>query len=59
MARQPRSNKPTQSSQLLEALQFCSCVSEKVGAAYETHIGLKNKWAIAFNGIVAAGTGVS
>jgi len=56
MARQPRSNKQPQSSQLLEALQFCSCVSEKVGAAFETHIGLKDKWAIAFNGIVAAGS---
>lgn len=45
----------TNSSSLLSALQFCSVVSEKTGAAYETHIGLRNKWAIAFNGIIAAG----
>lgn len=41
---------------LLNALIFCSVVSEKLGTPFETHIGLKNKWAIAFNGIVAAGS---
>lgn len=57
MARAPRSTKtePTKSS-LLTALEFCSCVSDKLGASYETHIGLRNHWAIAFNGIVAAGS---
>src|SRR4051812_42053534 len=56
MARQPRAKaEPKKSSQLLAALQFCSCVSEKLGAPYETHIALRNNWAIAFNGIVAAG----
>lgn len=43
-------------SSLLQALEFCSVVSEKLGASYETHIGLRNKWAIAFNGIIAAGS---
>jgi hypothetical protein len=55
MARQPRSAKTENKSKLLDALQFCSVVSEKVGAPFETHIGLRNKWAVAFNGIVAAG----
>jgi hypothetical protein len=50
----PRS-KPQPSNALLEALSFCSVVSEKLGASYETHIGLRNNWAIAFNGIIAAG----
>lgn len=43
-------------SGLLQALEFVSCVSEKLGAPYETHVGLRNKWAIAFNGVVAAGS---
>lgn len=60
MSRAPRS-KPTAapSNQLLAALEFCSCVSEKLGASYETHIGLRNNWAIAFNGIVAAGNPIA
>lgn len=56
MPPKPRSAKSqVQSSQLLDALQFCSVVSEKVGTPYETHIGLCNNWAVAFNGIIAAG----
>lgn len=56
MSRAPRSKSVSApANALLEALTFCSVVSEKVGAAYETHIGLRNNWAIAFNGIVAAG----
>lgn len=43
-------------SGLLQALEFCSVVAEKLGSPYETHIGLRNKWAIAFNSIVAAGS---
>src|SRR6266481_1130849 len=55
MARAPRSKINETKSSLLQALEFCSCVSEKLGVSYETHIGLRNHWAIAFNGIVAAG----
>lgn len=55
MARKPGTKQETKSS-LLQALEFCSCVSEKLGAPYETHVGLRNKWAIAFNGVVAAGS---
>jgi len=55
MARAPRSKPIETKSSLLQALEFCSVVSEKLGSAYETHIGLRNHWAIAFNGIVAAG----
>lgn len=59
MARQPRA-KPTEiKSSLLQALEFCSVVSEKLGAPYETHVGLRNNWAIAFNGIVAAGSPIT
>ena len=42
-------------SKLLQALEFCGSVLSSTGATYETHIGLHNNWAIAFNGIVAAG----
>jgi len=56
MPPKPRSKATEIKSSLWEAINFCSSVSEKVGAAYETHIGLKNNWAIAFNGIVAAGS---
>lgn len=56
MPPKPRSAKPETKSSLLAAIEFCSCVSEKVGAPYETHIGLKSNWAVAFNGIVAAGS---
>jgi hypothetical protein len=60
MARQPRA-KPAEpvKSTLLTAIEFCSCVTEKLGAPYETHIGLHGNWAIAFNGIVAAGTPIA
>lgn len=54
MPPKPRS-KPQATNALLEALSFCSCVNEKLGLPYETHIGLKDNWAIAFNGIIAAG----
>src|SRR6185437_942193 len=56
MARQPRSPKSTETkSALLSALEFCGTVTEREGAPYETQIGLNRNWAIAFNGIVAAG----
>lgn len=57
MPPKPRTPKPIeQKSGLLSALEFVSCVSEKLGAPYETHVGLRNKWAVAFNGVVAAGS---
>lgn len=59
MSRAPRSKPTANKSSLLTALEFCSCVSEKLGAPYETHIGLRNNWAIAFNGIVAAGSPIA
>lgn len=58
MARKP-GTKTENKSGLLTALEFCSCVSEKLGAPYETHIGLRNNWAIAFNGTVAAGAPIA
>ena len=59
MARQPRAKTEVAKSSLLTALEFCSCVTEKLGASYETHIGLRGNWAIAFNGIVAAGSPIT
>lgn len=59
MARKPTTKSEPIKSALLQALDFCSCVSEKLGAPHETHIGLRNKWAIAFNGVVAAGSPIS
>jgi len=60
MARKPGIVKaePNKSS-LLKALEFCSVVCEKLGTPCETHIGLRNNWAIAFNRIVAAGYPIS
>lgn len=55
MPPKPRAKSVETKSALLTALEFVSCVSEKLGAPYETHVGLRNKWAIAFNGVVAAG----
>jgi len=55
MARKPNSKPVQMKPVLLQALEFCSCVSEKLGTPYETHISLRNNWAIAFNGIIAAG----
>lgn len=58
MPPKPRSQKQSieTKSSLLQALEFCACVNEKLGAAFETHVGLKNKWAVSFNGIIAAGS---
>ena len=55
MARKPGSVKQETKSALLQALEFVSVVSERLGSANETHVGLRNNWAITFNGIVAAG----
>lgn len=54
MPPKPKLKSNVSTNVLLEALQFCSCVSEKLGAPFETHIGLRDNWAIAFNGIIAA-----
>lgn len=51
--------KPETKSSFLTALEFVSCIAEKLGTPYETHVGLKNNWAIAFNGVVAAGAPIS
>jgi len=58
MTKPPRS-KSINTNPLLEALSFCSIVSEKIGTPYETHISLRNNWAIAFNGVVAAGAPIT
>lgn len=59
MPRAPRSKPVETKSSLLQALEFCAVVAEKLGTPYETHIGLRANWAIAFNGIVAAGAPIS
>ena len=60
MPRAPRSKPATEvKSSLLQALEFCAIVSEKIGSSYETHIGLRGNWAVAFNGIVAAGAPIT
>lgn len=59
MPPKPRIKPEPIKSALLQALEFVSCVSEKLGAPHETHVGLRNKWAIAFNGVVAAGSPIS
>jgi hypothetical protein len=49
-----KSNKQTQ-NQLLAALEFCSVASERLGTPNETHISLRNFWAIQSNNIVSCG----
>src|SRR4051812_15840752 len=44
---------------LLEAIQFVGSVLQEKGTPNECHLLLSNSWAVAFNGIIAAGTKVS
>ena len=46
-------------SNLLNALKFLACVTEKEGAIHETHVLLRNSCAVAFNGILSAGIPIS
>lgn len=46
----------TKSNAFLEAITFVGSVLKDTGTPSETHIYLKNNWAVAFNGILAAGT---
>lgn len=61
MAPRPRRSKPPvaeqspRSSAFLDALRFVSVASHKVGAPYQTFTMLTNHWAIAFDGVIAAG----
>lgn len=59
MPPKPRSKSTEIKSSLLTALEFVSCVTEQLGAPFETHVGLNRNWAIAFNGTVAAGSPIS
>lgn len=56
MPPKPRIAKPETKSGLLQALEFCAVVNERIGASYETHIGLCKNWAIATNHIISAGS---
>lgn len=46
---------PTSSNAMLDALRFVSAVTKEQGAPYEVHCILKDEWATAYNGILAAG----
>lgn len=51
----PRSKPTSQSSSLLNAISFVGSILKDKGAAFETHISLKNNWAVGFNGVISAG----
>jgi hypothetical protein len=57
MATRPKKrNEPAKpSAGLLAALKFVSVASKNEGAPFETHCRLFNNWAVAFDGIIAAG----
>lgn len=55
MPPKPRSKSTTKSSSLLSAIEFVGAILKPVGAAYETHISIKNQWAVGFNGVLSAG----
>jgi hypothetical protein len=55
MARNPRKNRETPTSSLLVALQFIGTITKEIGPPTDTHVHLCNRWATAFNGVVAAG----
>lgn len=45
----------TKPNGFLDALKFCAFITKDMGPPNETHVSLGNNWAVAFNGIVAAG----
>jgi len=51
----PRSKPVTQSSSLLNAISFVGSVIKDKGAAFETHVCLRNQWASGTNGVLSAG----
>lgn len=60
MAPRPRRSKPQaeqspRSSAFLDALRFVSVASHNEGAPYQMFTTLTDKWAIAFDGVIAAG----
>jgi hypothetical protein len=51
-----RTSEPeVKASTFLDALKFCKLVTKTEGPPNETHLLLKDHWAIAFNGILACG----
>lgn len=51
----PRSKSTTQSNTLLEAISFVGSILKDKGAAFETHVSMKDGWAVGFNGVLSAG----
>lgn len=51
----PRSKPVIQSSSLLKAISFVGSILKDKGSAFETHICLRNQWAIGTNGVISAG----
>lgn len=47
--------KKTESSSLLRALDFVSLAQRDKGAPYQTHVVLRNRTAVSFDGVLAAG----
>lgn len=50
-----RRKNATEEGQLLKAIRQLSLILQDEGSILETHVQLKQNWAIAFNGILAAG----
>lgn len=58
MSRSPKkrtSVETTKASSFVDALRFVSVCNKKDGSINETHVLLNNGWAVAFNGVLAAG----
>lgn len=51
----PRSKPVIQSSSLLNAISFVGSVIKDKGAAFETHVCLRDQWAVGTNGVLSAG----
>lgn len=50
-----RRKSPTTESSLLSAIRQLSLILKDEGSILETHVALRNGWAIAFNGVIAIG----
>lgn len=50
-----RTAEPIKANGFIDALKFCSYATQKDGSPNQTHVLLKDNWAVAFNGVLAAG----
>jgi hypothetical protein len=56
MARGKKAQQAAETVKLIEALSFCAVAQHDIGQPYQSHIMLANRTAVAFDGILSAGT---